>query len=215
MSELLMLGDSMRFLKPRFKPIQFKPIEFPVHTVIRRPRVGEPTSFDRREPQNRAKPLPKQMVKAVAFDRVRNSPRAIYGSTALVKQIPNTNRVANDTDIWSQQPMTDCDVMEDKLDSLAGGDAYYEQVVEFDDAIDGHKKLYQVVDRESGKSVMDFSQKPENAQTVKLDDISYEELKAMREKLIRIMNDPRTSEKRYIKTAKDLRIIDKFLGIRK
>jgi len=102
------------------------------------------------------------------------------------------------------------DVLEDVLDKRAGGDAYYERALTMDDAQYGNKDVFQVVDRSTNRSVLDFSKKPP-APTIEDDGINYEALEHIRQKLILILNDPRTNEERYRKSLRDLRAIERYL----
>ena len=201
-----------QFMKANFVYNQQKPILFEPPVFIRHhPPVGTPTVFDDREPQNRGNTLTKEQIDRIVFDRIKNSHRVVYGSRALVKQIPKSNRKTEDIDVYSNRPLEDMDEIEDSFDEAAGGDEYFERTLEFRNAREGHKKTYQVVDRKTGKSVVDFSQKPRDVAYVKIDDAKYEELKYMREKLKSILHDYQTTNERRKKVRNDLRIIDAFL----
>jgi len=195
-------------MRPNFKPVRLKPVFFDAYMPA--PPVGMPTRYDRKEPRKRGKPLTKNTIKNIAYKKVRNSHRAITGSRALTKQLPSYRRAVDDVDIWSHHPEHDMDVLEDVLDKRAGGDAYYERALTMDDAQYCNKDVFQVVDRSTNRSVLDFSKKPP-APTIEDDGINYEALEHIRQKLILILNDPRTNEERYRKSLRDLRAIERYL----
>ena len=166
--------------------------------------------YDKREPKKKGKRLKQSTINKIALADVRKKPLIVTGSRAMNIQIkPQYRRKSSDVDMWAKNPEYHMDRMEDVLDKHAGGDRYKERVLIMNDALTGQKKVYQVVDNKTNKSVLDYTKRTPYARTTKINKIKYEHISHIEKKFKAILADPHTTPARRKKVKSDLKRIQR------
>ena len=153
----------------------------------------------------------KAEIKNAIYNRAKTYDQIIHGATALNEQMgPEFSRPTHDIDVMTHDPRFHMDKMEDKLDLLAGYDAFREVIM----PIMGREGeyVYKVVRNTIGPKnadVVDYFENRGGIKTTKLKGIRYESIAAAKARLMQILQDP-TLRHRHAKTARDLRRIEAY-----
>lgn len=151
----------------------------------------------------------KEEIKKEVLSHAKKHKQIVHGSFGLREQIGEFARVPHDIDIMASKPRHSMDKMEDRLDFLAGRDAFAELIM----PIRGKEGeyVYKVVKKVYGpdKDVVDYFNLQRGVQTKTIKGIRYEHWKFAKRRLEQIVADPELRH-RHGKAVQDLRRIEAY-----
>ena len=155
------------------------------------------------------KKVTKQEVDEAILKRAKSYNQIIHGSYALRKQIGEYAREPHDIDVFANNPRFQMDKMEDRLDEMAGYDAYEEVIMPII-GIEG-EYVYKVVKKTFGPGidVVDYFKMKKGVKTKKIKGVRYEHWKYAKKILQGIINNPELRH-RHAKAYEDLRRIEAY-----
>jgi len=158
---------------------------------------------------HKAKMVTKEEIDNAILKRAKTHQQIVHGSYALKKQIGEYAREPHDIDILTKNPRHHMDKMEDKLDEMAGYDAYYEQVMPIIGSEGEY--VYKVIKKVFGPDidVVDYFKPKPGVKTRKIKGVLYEDWKYAKKILIGIINNPELRH-RHAKAMEDLRRIEAY-----
>jgi len=153
--------------------------------------------------------ITKEEVEKAILNRAKTHNQIVHGSYALRQQLGEYARPPHDIDIMTKNPRRHMDLMEDKLDLMAGYDAYEEVIM----PIVGKEGeyVYKVVKKVFGPDIdiVDYFKVKKGVKTRKIKGIRYEDWRYAKKVLERIVRDPELRH-RHGKAVEDLRRIDAY-----
>jgi len=159
--------------------------------------------------RTKARMITKEEVDNAVLKRAKTHKQIVHGSYALKQQIGEYAREPHDIDILTNNPRLHMDKMEDKLDEMAGYDAYYEQVMPII-GTDG-EYVYKVIKKVYGPDIdiVDYFKPKKGIKTRKIKGVKYEDWRYAKKILIDIVNNPELRH-RHQKAYEDLRRIEAY-----
>jgi len=158
---------------------------------------------------HRDKRITKDEIDSAILKRAKTYKQIIHGSTALKAQIGEFAREPHDIDILTSNPRHHMDKMEDRLDAMAGYDAYEEVIMPII-GTEG-EYVYKVVKKAYGPGidVVDYFKPKKGVKTKKIKGVRYEHWKYAKKILIDIVNNPKLQH-RHVKAYEDLKRIEAY-----
>jgi len=159
--------------------------------------------------RTKARMVTKEEIENAVLGRARKHAQIIHGSYALREQIGEYARPPHDIDIMTKNPRLHMDKMEDRLDQMAGYDAYEEVVMPII-GTEG-EYVYKVVKKVFGPdiSIVDYFKIKKGTKTKKIKGIKFETWQHAKKLLIDIVNNPDLRH-RHAKAMEDLRRIEVY-----
>jgi len=155
------------------------------------------------------RPPAKEEVRDAILSHAKKHHQIMHGSFALREQIKPYGRTPHDIDILTNNPRHHMDKMEDKLDLMAGCDAFDEVIM----PIIGKEGeyVYKVVKKTFGpdKDVVDYFKMQKGIKTVTIKGVRYEDWKTAKRRLQQIVSNPELRH-RHGKAVDDLRRIEAY-----
>lgn len=155
------------------------------------------------------KKVTKADVDNAILHRAKKHKQIIHGSYALRAQIGKYARPPHDIDIFSKNPQYQMDKMEDRLDEMAGYDAYDEVIMPII-GTEG-EYVYKVVKRAFGPDIdiVDYFKMKKGIKTKKIKGVRYEHWKYAKKILQQILSNPELRH-RHAKAYDDLKRIEAY-----
>jgi len=172
-----------------------------------KPRIIKPTFIN--PFMGRGRGPSKEKIKETVLSHAKQHDQIVHGSFAVNTQLPEEyHRPAKDIDVLTHKPRHHMDIMEDKLDAMAGRDAFGEVIM----PIVGKEGefVYKVVKKVAGPDidVVDYFNM-QKIRTKRIKGIRYEDLYAAKRRLQQIIANPELRH-RHAKTARDIRRIEAY-----
>jgi len=161
------------------------------------------------QPATKCKTISKQEIEDAIKTRARKYNQIIHGSAALKAQIGKFAREPHDIDVLTSKPRYHMDKMEDRLDAMAGCDAYDELVMPIV-GTEG-EKVYKVVKKTFGpnRDIVDYFELKKGTKIKKIKGVWYEDWKYAKKILQGIIANPQLRH-RHGKAIEDLRRIEAY-----
>ncbi|GAH69029.1 unnamed protein product, partial [marine sediment metagenome] len=172
-----------------------------------KPKIIKPNFINPFLQPHRDKKITKEEVDNAILNRAKTHKQIVHGSTALKVQIGEYAREPHDIDILTNSPRHHMDKMKDKLDLMAGYDAFGEVVIPLTGAEGEY--VYKVVKKAYGPGidVVDYFAMKKGVKTQRIKGIRYAHWLYAKKKLEQIVTDPQ-KRNRHMKAREDLRRID-------
>ena len=150
----------------------------------------------------------RKAINILIKNQAREKGSILYGGKALNLQLnPILRRPSDDFDIYSKTPRKSADKIERRLDKRIGTDMFFVKP-----AI--HPGTWKVMNRTTGREVVDYSKLPNGVETKKIDGIQVASLAFIKKERRRILRDPQ-SKFRHKKDRDAIQRINLQQGLKK
>jgi len=156
---------------------------------------------------NPYKPKKDDKLDKTVLKHTKKHRNTIHGRRSLNSQMPEPfHRRTNDWDIFSKTPKAHMESLDDRLDEMAGYDAFKEATIQL---MDSNQIIYRVVSRRTGEEVADFMLAPPGLKYKLISGVRYETLEHAKKIYKGILANPKLRD-RWNKTRGDLNDIIAF-----
>jgi len=174
-----------------------------------KPKIIKPNFINPFLQPHKDKRITKEDVDNAILNRAKTHKQIVHGSTALHAQIGEYAREPHDIDILTNSPRHHMDKMENRLDEMAGRDAFGEVILPII-GTEG-EYVYKVVKKTYGPDidVVDYFNMKKGVKTKTIKGVRYAHWQYAKKRLQQIVADPQKRH-RHMKARGDLRRIEAY-----